>query len=175
MGLHGDVLMKLLSLAAAFALAGLATPAFAQVAVGATVFGPDGGEVGTIESVEGDVAVVNTGNLAANLPLEVFGEGENGPTIGWNKADLEAAVNSANEEAAAALTAALTAGADLYSVDGVLLGKVDSVGDDGTVVVSLESGPISLPSDQMVLQADKLTFLATAADLKAAVDAQTGG
>lgn len=167
--------MKLLSLAAALALAGLATPALAQVAVGATVFGPDGNAVGTIEQVEGDVAVVNTGNLTANLPVEVFGEGENGPVIGWSKADLEAAVTAANEEAEAALAAALTAGTDLYSVDGVLLGKVESLGDDGLVVVALESGPISLPRAQITLQADKLTFLATAADLKAAVEAQAGG
>lgn len=165
-----------LAAAAALALASLSSaPAFAQVAVGATVFGPDGLEVGKIEKIEGDVVVLNTGNLSANLPADSFGEGENGPTLGWNKADLEAAVTAANEEAEAALAAALTAGSDLYSVDGVLLGKVESVGEDGSVVVALESGPITLPAEQFTLQAEKLTFLATAADLKAAIDAQTGG
>lgn len=167
-----------LAIAAALGLASLSAPAFAQnagVAVGAKVFGPQGEEVGTIERVEGDVAVVNTGNLTANLPVDSFGEGENGPTLGWNKADLEAAVNAANQEAAAALEAALVAGSDLYSVDGVLLGKLESIGADGMVVVALDSGPISLPKDQMAMQADKLTFLATAADVEAAVAAQTGG
>ncbi len=169
--------MKLapLAIAAALAMAGLSAPAFAQVSVGATIYGPDGAAVGTVESVDGDIAVVNTGNVTANLPTSVFGEGENGPTIGWNKADLEAAVNAANEEAAAALTAALTEGADLYSVDGVLLGKIESIGEDGLVIVALDSGPIALPKDQMAMQADKLTFLATAADVEAAVEAQTGG
>lgn len=167
-----------LAFAAALALAGLAAPVAAQnaaVAVGAKVFGPDGGEVGTIERIEGDVAVLNTGNLTANLPLDSFGEGETGPTLGWNKAELEAAVTAADEEAAAQFEAALVGGAELYSVDGVLLGTVQSVGEDGLVVVELASGPISLPKEQMAIQADKLTFLATAADVEAAVAAQTGG
>jgi len=164
--------------AAALALAGVSAPAFAQdaaVTVGAKVYGPQGGEVGTIERIDNGVAVVNTGNLTANLPVDSFGEGENGPTIGWNKAELEQAVTAANEEAAAALAAALVAGSELYSVDGVLLGTVESVGEDGLVVVELDSGPISLPKAQMAVQAEKLTFLATAADVEAAVAAQTGG
>jgi hypothetical protein len=164
--------------AAAFAFAAVSAPALAQdagVAVGAKVFGPDGNEVGTIERVEGANAVVNTGTVTATLPTEVFGVGETGPTIGWNKAELEAAVNAEKEEAAAALAAALVTGTDFYSVDGVMLGKVESVGEDGLVVVNLATGPVSLPEAQFAMQAEKLTFLSTAADLEAAIAAQTGG
>jgi len=168
--------MKLSTFAAAAALAfaGMSAPALAQnaaVAVGAKVFGPDGSEVGTIESVEGDNVVVNTGSLTAALPADVFGAGDNGPTIGWNKAELEAAVGAANQEAAAALQTAFVAGADLYSTDRQLLGKVDSVADS-TFVVTLASGAFTLPKEQVAMQADKLTFLATAADVQAAVSAQ---
>jgi len=170
--------MKLPTFAAAVALAiaSVSAPAFAQdaaVAVGAKVFGPDGSEVGTVEAVQGDNVVVNTGNLTAALPSEVFSAGENGPTIGWNKAQLEAAVTEANQQADAALEAAFVNGADLYSVDGQMLGKIESVADD-TFVVALESGAFTLPKEQVAMQGDKLTFLATAADLQAAVSAQGG-
>lgn len=170
--------MKLSTFAAAVALAAasVATPALAQdtgVSVGAKVYGPAGGEVGTIEKIEGDNVVVNTGSVTAALPSSVFGEGEKGPTIGWNKAQLEEAVNEANRQAEAQLQAAFVPGADLYSVDGQLLGKVESVAED-TFVVDLASGEFTLPKEQVTMQSDKLTFLATAADLQAAVAAQTG-
>mgnify|MGYP000504205621 CR=1 FL=1 len=165
------------AMAAALALAGVSAPALAQdtaVAVGATVYGPQGGEVGTVEKVVDGNVVVNTGNLTATLPASVFGEGEKGPTIGWNKADLEAAITAEQDKAKAAFEAALVPGHELYSVDGVLLGTVDSVGDDGLVVVALtDAEPVQLPKEQMTMAGDKLTFLATAADLKAALAAQT--
>jgi len=169
--------MKLTTLAAAAALAvaGLSAPAFAQDAaptVGATVFGPDGAEVGTIEKVEGENVVVNTGTLTATLPAEVLGAGEKGPTIGWNKAELEAAVTEANQQAEAALQAALAVDAEVYSSDGQLLGKVKELTDEAAVVTLANDGLASLPKSQFALQADKLTFLATAADVEAAVAAQ---
>jgi len=43
------------------------------------------------------------------------------------------------------------------------------------VVEHTSAGPIQLPKDQMTVQGANLTFLATAADLEAAVSAQTGG
>ncbi|BBC73740.1 conserved hypothetical protein [Altererythrobacter sp. B11] len=162
--------------AAALTLAGVSAPAFAQdagVAVGATVYGPQGGQVGTVEKVEGGNVVVNTGSMTATLPANVFGKGENGPTIGWNKADLEAAITAEEQKKDAAFAAALIPGAQLYSVDSVLLGSVESIGADGLVVVNLvDADAVQLPKEQMTMQAGKLTFLATAADLKAAVSAQ---
>ncbi|KRA83815.1 hypothetical protein [Altererythrobacter sp. Root672] len=158
---------------AAVALAGLSVPAFAAPTVGATVFGPDGSEVGKIEQVAGGNVVINTGNLKAAIPADALSVGEKGPTIGWNKADLEAAVGAANAEAGAALDAKLVAGAEVYSSDGVVLGKVNKV-DGELVVVDLKDGATSLPKKQMALQADKVTFLATAADVEAALKAQGG-
>lgn len=171
--------MKLstLAAAAALALAGVSAPAFAQsaaVTVGAKIFGPDGGEVGTVEQVQGENVVVNTGSVTAALPASVFGTSDKGPTIGWNKAQLEAAVTEENQKAAAALEAAFVAGADLYSSDGQLLGKVQSVAADN-FVVELASGAFTLPRQQVAMQAEKLTFLATAADIQAAVAGQAQG
>jgi hypothetical protein len=169
--------MKLHTLAAAatLALASLATPAAAQdgVAVGTTIYGSDGAAVGTVERIDGPNVLVNTGAVTAALPSSTIGEGESGPVIGWTKGELEAAVNQANAEAAAKLAAALVEGAEVYSSDNVLLGKITSL-EDKLVVVALASGPASLPKQQLAMQADKVTFLATAADLEAAVAAQGG-
>ncbi len=169
--------MKFSSMAAAavLALAGLSAPALAAgVAAGAKIYGPDGTEVGTVESVQGDAVVVNTGTLTAALPASSFGESDKGPTLGWNKADLEAAINAANGAAQEKLDAALVAGAEVYSSDAVLLGKVNEVGADGSIVVELASGPAALPKAQMALSRDKLTFRATAAEVQAAAAAATG-
>ena len=166
-----------LTAAAALALAAVSAPALAQSAgltVGAKIYGPNGGEVGTIEKIEGEAVVVNTGVVTAALPANSFGTSEKGPTLGWDKTELEAAVTAANEKAAAELNAALVAGAEVYSSDAVLLGKVTEVPADGNVIVELASGPVALPRAQMALQDAKLTFRATAADVQAAAAAATG-
>ena len=125
-----------LAAAAALALAGVAVPAFAETpAVGAKIYGSDGAEVGTVERVEGGNVVVNTGTLTAALPGDAFGTGDKGPTITLTKAELEAAITAANGDAQAQLDAALVAGADVYSTDAVLLGKVKELAADGSVVV----------------------------------------
>ena len=163
--------------AAALALATISAPVLAQNAnltVGAKIYGPNGNEVGTIEKIEGEAVVVNTGTVTAALPANTFGTSDKGPTIGWDKAQLEEAVTAANNEAAAARDAALVAGADVYSSDAVLLGKIKEIADGG-VVVELASGPAALPREQMAMNGDKLTFRATAADVQAAAAAAKGG
>lgn len=171
--------MKLFTVtaAAALALAAVSAPTLAQganLAVGAKIYGPNGNEVGTIEKIEGEAVVVNTGTVTAALPANTFGTSDKGPTIGWDKAQLEAAVTEANDQAAAELKAALVAGADVYSSDAVLLGKVKEVAKDGSVIVELSGGPVALPGAQMALQDAKLTFRATAADVQTAAAAALG-
>jgi len=143
------------------------------IVVGATVYGSDGEPAGMIEQVDGANVVVNTGTMNATLPATVFGAGESGPTIGWTKAELEAAIAAETQQATAALDTKLVAGASLYSVDGVAVGTISEVKPDGMVVVDhTTAGPIQLPKEQMTIQNENLTFLATAADLNAAVSAQ---
>ena len=65
-----------LTAAAALALAAVSAPVLAQNAnltVGAKIYGPNGNEVGTIEKIEGEAVVVNTGNVTAALPANTFG------------------------------------------------------------------------------------------------------
>lgn len=147
----------------------------AAVATGATVYGPDGTAVGTVEQVQGTNVVVNTGTMTATLPASVFAAGEKGPTIGWNKADLEAAIAAEEQKAVAALDTKLVAGAQLFTVDNVAVGTITEVKPDGMVVVEhTTAGPIQLPKEQMTVTGENLTFLATSADLEAAVSAQAG-
>jgi len=171
--------LKNFAAAAALACTAIAAPAFAQdagVAAGATVYGPQGGVVGTIERVDGANVVVTTATgREAVLPADSFGEGANGPTIGFTGAQLDEAIIAAEQQNTAALDAALVAGTQLYSADGVVVGTVTEPGTNGLVVVEHSTaGPIQLPKDQMRMQGGNLTFLATAADLSAAVSAQAG-
>jgi hypothetical protein len=79
-----------------------APPAAAAVTSGATVYGSDGAPVGTIASVAGGNAVVDTGTRKATLALNAFGSGPQGPTITVTKAQLENAVAKAMSSAPAA-------------------------------------------------------------------------
>lgn len=173
------MMFKSFAAAAALACVAVSAPALAQdagVTVGATVYGPQGGVVGTVDRVEGaNVVVSTTTGREAVLPANSFGEGVNGPTIGFTGAQLDQAIIDAEQQAAAALTAALVAGTQLYSADGVVVGTVTEPGTNGMVVVEhVTAGPIQLPQDQMSLQGANLTLLATAADLERAVSNQVG-
>ena len=63
--------MKTLASALAFAVATIATPALAndQVVAGATVYGPEGNQVGTITQVENGQTLLDTGTH--QIPLAV--------------------------------------------------------------------------------------------------------
>ena len=163
---------KHIAAAAALAVAGISAPALAQnaaVTAGATVYGSDGNPIGTVAKIEGGNAVLNSGTASAALPLASFGKGDKGPTIGMTKAQFEDAVNAAASKTAEALKAALVAGTDIYSSDGQLIGKVKSVADDGSVVVTVGTKDFTVKKEQVAMNGDKLTFLATKADVDAAL------
>ena len=89
-------------LAGALAAAAFTMPAIAQTAgaaanvtVGATVSDTSGNPVGTIEAVNGDLAVLSTGANKVSLPLSSFGAGTKGPVIAMTKAEVDAAAAGA--------------------------------------------------------------------------------
>lgn len=144
-------------------------------AVGATVFDPQGGEVGKITSVANGVAVIDTGKHKATVELGFIAAGKTGPVIGYNRGQLDAAVEAASAQAAAALDAALVAGAEIKSQDGVVIGKVSKVDPAGTVVVERASGkPVALPKDTLTLANGSLSLLFTAAQFDAVVGKAAG-
>ena len=127
--------MKIEKLAiAAVALA--ATPALAneQVAAGATVTGPEGNAVGTIVSVENGQAVLDTGKHKVPLGVEMYGQGETGPTITVTKAQLDGMIDAQLAEAAAKRDAALVVGAEAMDASHAPLGTVLEINGDNIVL-----------------------------------------
>ncbi|HUD27372.1 MAG TPA: hypothetical protein VMQ93_00760 [Novosphingobium sp.] len=153
--------------AAAPAAAAAATPT-----VGAKVFDAEGGEVGSVEAVQGDIVTVSTGTARAGLPKSAFVSREKGLTIGMNKAQLEAAVNGAAAENTAAKDAAIVADAPVKSSDGVVLGTVSKVEGQNVTVALSNGSSVALQKGNLGLGADgSLALGMTAADFTKAAQA----
>ncbi len=73
--------------------------ASAGVAAGSAVLDPKGGSVGTIASVDGNVAVVDTGMVKASIPIASFAKSDKGLLISMTKTELEAAAKEAAAKA----------------------------------------------------------------------------
>ncbi|MGN6497783.1 MAG: hypothetical protein ACTHK5_10655 [Tsuneonella sp.] len=163
--------MKFVRLAAAAALAtaALGTAAAAQAgATGATVYGPDGAAVGTVESVANGVVTLDTGAHKAPLPADAFGKSDKGPTITVTKAQLDEMVAQQLAAADAKRDAALVAGAAVVSPKGAALGTVKSVEGDA-VVVTTADGPVAMKREHFAIGADgALMALFTVDQIKAA-------
>ena len=66
----------------------------ADFRTGMQVRDAQGGLVGTVESVDGEGAIVFTGNLRAKLPFESFGKNNLGLVISLSRSELEAAASA---------------------------------------------------------------------------------
>lgn len=163
--------MKFARLAVAAALATAALPGVAlaqDVAVGATVFGPEGNVVGTVESVADGVVTLDTGKHKAPLPADAFGTGEKGPTITVTKAQIEGMIEEQLAAAAAQRDAALVAGAAVSSAKGAPLGTIKSV-DGDAVVVETSDGSVEMLREHFAVDAQgALMALFTIEQIKAA-------
>ena len=156
----------------AVAAFGLATAAQAQgVAVGATVYGPEGQPVGTIETVADGVVTVDTGKHKAPLPTNAFGKGETGPTITVTKAQLDSMIDQQLAAAAAQRDALLVVGAEVHTADHQVLGKVESI-DGNNVIVTRAEGPVTLLRNHFAAMDSMLMARFTAEQIDAAVAAQ---
>lgn len=179
-------MMKFIPLAAAALLGSAAPAAFAKDAppapavaaaptVGATVVDPQGGVVGKIVSVAGTSVVIDTGTNKATIDAASIGASANGPTIAFTRAQLDAAVAGATQEAAAKLNAALVAGAAVKSQDGVAIGTIKEVTAQGNVVIERPgSKPVALPKDTLMLNAaGEVSLLFSAGQFEAAIGKAT--
>ncbi|MBS0482183.1 MAG: hypothetical protein JSR96_08505 [Proteobacteria bacterium] len=160
-----------LSLSASFVPAVLAqnqattaAPA-AKLAVGAMVYGPQGIEVGKIEKIDGDTVIVATGKNSAALARTSFANGEKGPVIGFTRDQLDTAVGEAQAKADAKVDAALVAGAAVHSSDGVAVGTVKTVNEDGTVVLEGKDRTFALKKDTFTTDTNGLALHITAKQL----------
>ena len=159
-------------------LMGIGAAAFVSVAAmavdpaikaGAAVVDPTGGAVGTIDAVNGDLVVVNTGSNRVNVPASSFGIGETGLVISLTRAELDAAADQAKAKAQADLKAMLVPGAVIHGSDGLTLGTIESV-DVSHVTLALPEGQKAKLPIAAVAQGDKgLTIAMTSTQLKQAV------
>ncbi|VWX61016.1 hypothetical protein [Sphingorhabdus sp. 109] len=153
-----------------------ATPALAQdaatavkVEAGMKVFGPNGGPVGTVESVAGGAVVIDTGNNKAALSPDAFAKAENGLSITMTKVDLDAAVEKAAADARAKLLAALTPGTEVKTVTGAAVIGTIKENDTEFVTVEHEGVPVQLPVEAFMAQPDGVSITMTEDQFKAAL------
>lgn len=167
--------MKFLKLAASAALAAAIVPAAvhaqaaAGVTAGATVYDPQGGEVGTIANVAGGNVVIDTGNNKATVPGAALTKGPKGPQIAYTKAQLDAAIEAAAGKAQAALEQALVEGAAVAGKNGTAIGTVKEVQDANVVVARPDGTLVALPKNAFMVGAQGLQISMTAEQLAAQV------
>ena len=158
--------------AAALSLAAFSGAAFAQAAKvqpGPTVYDPQGGAVGTVDSVANGIAVVNTGAHTVALPLDKFATSEKGPIISVTKQQLDDIAAKADADAAAKLDTALVAGAAVVDNAGVALGTIDKV-DGDNIVLKTEKGPVALTRKYFAVSNGALKALVTKDQVLAALN-----
>ena len=157
--------MRLLVAFASVSLA-LANPAVAQAdpfAVGTQVTDANGGAVGTVTAVNGDVVTVKTDKLEANLPKASFAPNEGKLLIGNTQAELNALV----EKEKAAADASLVVGAAVKDSAGASVGTIDAI-DAEFVTLKLASGKsVRLPRTGIAGSATGAVVGTTLAELEA--------
>ncbi|MEZ5735764.1 MAG: hypothetical protein R3E09_08160 [Novosphingobium sp.] len=166
-------LMGVLTMPAAALAQDAAAAEAPELAVGTTVYDPQGGEVGTIEKLIGGNVVVFTGKNRATLGAASFVKGPNGPVIGMTKEQLDTAIEQAAAKADAAMAAALVLGAEVRSKDGVVVGSVKEIEGDNVIVELSEESAITLKKEHLTVDDKGLKLFMTAQQFQAAVDAAT--
>lgn len=162
-----------MAISAALATALLPAAAYAQVATGATVYGPQGGEVGTIVSVGGGTVMLDTGTYKAPLPENAFGKSDKGPTITVTKAQINSMMAEQIAAANAKRDVALIPGAVVVTAKGAPAGTIKSVEGDAVILES-PGGAVALKREHFAVnEQGALMALFTADQIAAAVSAGT--
>jgi preprotein translocase subunit YajC len=150
-----------------------AAPAFAQAAtasafsVGTQVTDANGGPVGTVTAVNGDIVTVKTDRVEANLSKASFTPNEGKLLVGLTQAELNAAV----EKDKAAAEASLAVGSEVKGSGGATLGTIDAI-DAEFVTIKLGSGSkVRIPRAGIVGAATGAVIGLTAEQLEAQVSA----
>jgi preprotein translocase subunit YajC len=155
-------------LAAAPALAQDAAPAV-EAQVGMKVVGPNGADVGIVESISDGAVVVDTGTNKAALGTNAFAKTDNGLSIMMTKADLDAAVEKAAADAQAQLLASLTPGTEVKSVTGAAVIGTIKEKDAEYVTVDHDGQAVKLPVAAFMTQGDDVSITMTEDEFKAAI------
>jgi preprotein translocase subunit YajC len=159
----------LLSVAAVPAVAQAQDAAKPTIGAGAMIYGPQGGEVGTVEKVQGDMVVVKTDKHSATLPKGAIGTIEKGLAIGFTREQLNQAVEAAAAQAKQQLVARLVPGAAVSTSDGQPLGVIKSVDEEGNITIDREAGAFALKQDLFALNGEAVTVRMTAQQVEDAL------
>jgi Cu/Zn superoxide dismutase len=160
-------------MAAALAAAAFTIPAVqaadtaVKVTAGATVSDTTGNPVGTIEEVNGDLAVLSTGTNKVSLPLTSFGAGPKGPVIAMTRAEVDAAASGAAAAQKNELVAQLNSGATVSDTTGAKVGTVEAVEGEFATIATANS-KVRLPLTAFAKGATGPVIAMTAAELDAA-------
>ena len=133
--------MRFFSMIVASSALALSAPAFAQAAApaaitpGMQIVDTTGASVGTVSAIQGDNVLVKTDKHETLVPKASFTIHNGKVLFGMTQAQLNAEI----EKTQAAASAAVAAGAAVKDLDGVEIGKIDSVSATG-VVIALPSG-----------------------------------
>lgn len=168
--------MKFTKLAAisAFAAASFSTAAMAQdMAVGATVYGPEGNAVGTVETISDTGITFDTGKHQVTLPAASFGKSDKGPTITVNQATINQMMDAEVAKREAARDALLVVGTEVHTADHQVLGNIKTV-DGDVIVIEREAGPVTLQREHFSAMESMLMALFTMEQIEAALSAQAG-
>ncbi len=146
----------------------MAAPAAAQSAgtfsAGAKVSDTQGGEVGTITSVDAEFVIVRTDRHEVRLPKASFTAHNGGFIMAMTRDQLNAEVDKARAQA----LASLAAGASVAGADGASVGTVDAI-DSDFVTVKLTSGKlVRLPRSAVSANANGAVVGMSVAELEAA-------
>ena len=121
----------------------LVAPATAvDLTAGASVRDVSGTPVATIERLEADGAVVRAEDRLGKLPLQAFGKDEQGLLLGFTADQFKAAIAETSIPVPRELRivdaspADMTPGATVRDSEGVAIGTVDALADDGVILLT---------------------------------------
>ncbi|MCU0949355.1 MAG: hypothetical protein MUF47_14095 [Porphyrobacter sp.] len=163
---------------AAFAqTAAPADTASSAIVTGATVLGNDGNPVGTVESIAGEVVVINTGKHRAPVPASAIATGEGRLSVNIAKAQLDEMMDKQVAQAAAKRDAALVTGAAVVAANGTpagTLAEVDLAAD--TIVLASPAGKVALKKEHFAIDGEgRLMALFTREQIETAAAGAAGG
>ncbi|WP_370189424.1 hypothetical protein [Qipengyuania sp.] len=169
--------VALTTTAAALPTMAAAQEASASVTAGATVYGNDGAEIGTVERVDGATAILVVDGMKAPVPANAFGTGEKGASLNATKAQIVGMLQAAKQKAIAARDAALVVGAEAMTAQHAPLGTVLEINGDNVIIArgGDETNKITLLREHFAADANgMLMALLTNAQIDAAMAAQAG-
>lgn len=153
----------------ALALAGAAPVAAQTLAPGAAIVDTKGQPVGTVVAVNGDAATIRTDRHEVRMPLASIRVDANNGVVAMTQAELNAGV----DQAMAQMAAALSPGATVYDPAGGVVGTIGAVEGELVTVRLPSAREARLPRNAFSMGRRGLLVGTTAAQMEAQL--QQGG